>query len=103
MLKGKAEKRVVMARAIAARWLKETMKAEYRLRVLSGSREYKNLPNLMRMFRDGRVGIEGVATIPDLGIKTNFDSLEVWSGNFASMRQLNEWFEAQGFETTGIW
>lgn len=96
-------RRVVMARDVARRWVSRVAQAEYRIRVLYGAREYKNLPNLLRAFRDGKVAMKGLGTIPDLGIKEDFDALELWSSNYDAILRLGTWFEARGFETTGVW
>ncbi|MHC4780376.1 MAG: hypothetical protein ACYTFG_17540, partial [Planctomycetota bacterium] len=74
-----AEKRVVMAKRVARRWLRRVAHAEYRFQVFLGAREVKNLPSLLRSFRDGKIAMEGVSRIPDLGVKESFDSLSVWS------------------------
>ena len=97
------QKRVVMARDIARRWVGRVAHAEYRIRVLYGAREYKNLPNLLRAFRDGKVAMKGLGSIPDLGVKEDFDALELWSSNREALFKLGRWFESRGFETTGVW
>jgi len=97
------EKKVVMARSVAQRWIGRIAKAEYRVRILYGSKEIKNLTNLLRCFRDGRVAMSGLSPIPDMGIKEDFDGLEVWSSNHDAMVVLDKWFEDQGFSTSGVW
>jgi len=92
-----------MAKSVAQRWLVKVAKAEYRIRVLYGSREYKNLPNLLRAFRDGKVKIASLSPLPDLGVQSGFDALEVWSSDYESLMKLGAWFEKQGFDTSGIW
>lgn len=103
MPKAKDEKQVVMARNVAARWVGKFAKAEYRVRVLYGAKDFKNLPNLLRSFRDGKVAMSGIKVMPDLGIKEDFDGLEVWSSDHDALVSLNVWFEKQGFETSGVW
>jgi len=98
-----SEKRVVMARSVARRWVGRVAKAEYRLRVLYGAVEFKNLPNLLRAFRDGKVAMSGLQALPDMGVKEDFDGFEVWSSNKDALMSLNVWLEARGFETTGVW
>lgn len=98
-----SEKRVVMARRVAQRWLRRVAHAEYRFDVLFGAREIKNLPGLLRSFRDGKVAMEGVPTIADLGVNERFDALSVWSSDRKGLIQLKDWFEKRGFETTGVW
>ena len=97
------ERRVIMARNIARRWIAATAKAEYRLRVLYGAKEYKNLPNLLRAFRNGKVAMVGIKPIPDLGVTESFDGMEVWSSDKEALATLNTWFESKGFETSGVW
>lgn len=99
----KVEKQVVMVRKVARRWIGRVSRVEYRFRVLYGAAEYKNLPNLLRCFRDGKVAMKGLPTIPDLGVREDFDGIEVWSANREAMLALNQWFEDRGFETTGVW
>jgi len=103
MPKKKQTKEVVMAKRIAARWVARMATPEYRFRVLLGGREIRNLPNLLRSFRDGKVAMKGVSTIRDLGIRENGDSLEVWSRDRDRLMALNRWFESRDFETTGVW
>jgi hypothetical protein len=97
-------KEVVLAKAVARRWLKARSREEHRVRVFcSSSKEGRHLPNLLRLFRDGKVALEEVPPIPDLGITTHFDFVSVWSGDRQAIIKLNSWFEKQGYETTGIW
>jgi len=101
----KAQKRVVMARRVARRWVTGLAAPEYRLRILYGMTEIRQLPNLMRSFRDGRIAMEGVdlGSLPDLGVKENFDSLEIWTRNREALSKMQAWFEDRGFETSGVW
>lgn len=99
----KSEKRVVMARRIARRWLRKAAHSEYRFQVLFGAREIKNLPGLLRSFRDGKIAMEEVPRISDLGVKDSFDSVSVWSSDREGLIKLKNWFERRGFETTGVW
>lgn len=97
------QRRVVMAKRIAERWIRKVAHAEHRFDVLLGAREVKNLPNLLRAMRDGKVALEGVPRVASLGIQESFDSLTLWSGDREAMVSLKDWFEKRGFETTGIW
>lgn len=97
-----SEKRVVMARAVARRWLEARTVPQYRVKVYTTG-SVRNLPSFLRSFRDGKVKIKGVPPIKDLGIRTGFDFVDVWSRDREAMIQLNLWFESQGMETTGIW
>lgn len=94
---------IVMARSLAKRWLVKVATAEYRIRVLYGARDYRNLPNLLRAFRDNKVKIAGLAPVTDMGVKEAFDYFEVWSRDYEGLFRLGQWFEKQGFDTTGIW
>jgi len=97
------ERRVVMAKRLAARWVARKAKAEYRFSVLYGAREIRNLPNLLRSFRDGKVAMEDAPRVADLGVRESFDSLTLWSNDREGMVSLKDWFEKRGFETTGVW
>lgn len=92
-----------MARAVARRWIGKVARAEYRVRVLYGAVEYKNLPNLLRAFRDGKVAMKGLKPLPDMGVKEDFDGFEVWSSDKEAILSLNTWLEGRGFETSGVW
>lgn len=100
---GKKEKRVLMARQVAKRWICRLAHTEYRLQILFGTKEIKNLPGLLRSFRDGKISISGVPKIPDLGVSDSFDSVTVWSADREGLIALKNWFEERTFETSGIW
>lgn len=102
-MQSEPEKRVLMARRVAARWLARVAQAEYRFDVLYGSSEIRNLPNLLRSFRDGKLAMEGVPRVQNLGIRDSADALSLWSNDREGMLALKEWFEKRGYETTGIW
>jgi hypothetical protein len=97
------ERRVVMARRVARKWVRRLAHAEHRFSVLYGVRDHRYVPGLLRSQRDGRVAMESVPTIPDLGIRENFDSVTLWSANREAMVALKDWFEKRGYETTGVW
>lgn len=97
------EKRVVMTRNVARRWVAKVAHAEYRFKILLGSQEIKNLPGLLRSFRDKRIAMSGMTPLPDLGVRENFDSIEVWSSNHEGIVHLKDWVEKRGLETTGVW
>lgn len=99
----KVEKRVVMTKTVARRWVARVAHAEYRFKILLGSQEQKGLPGLLRSFRDRRIAMSGVGPLPDLGVKENFDYIEVWSSDHDGIVNLKDWFEKRGFETTGVW
>jgi hypothetical protein len=98
-----SERRVVMAKMVAARWLAAHSHPEYRLKVFYGPKEIKNLPGLLRSFRDSKLRIGSVEPIPDLGIREEFDHFIIWSSNREGLIKLRQWFEERGCETTGIW
>lgn len=97
------EKRVVMSKTVAKRWVARIAHAEYRFKILLGTQEVKGLPGLLRSFRDRKVAMAGVEPLPDLGVKENFDYIEVWSSSHDGIVKLKDWFEKRGFETTGVW
>lgn len=96
-------RKVVMARRVARRWLSQVAEPEYRFKILLGSREYKNLANLLRSFRDGKVAMRGLKVVTDMGISESFDAVTVWSKDREGLVALQGWFEKRGFETSGIW
>jgi len=63
----------------------------------------RNLPGLLRSFRDKKATMEGVPLIPDLGVKEHFESIEVWSSDHDALVKLKDWFEKRNLETTGVW
>lgn len=98
-----SEKRVVMAKDVARRWLGRLATSEHRLKILYGVREEKKLPNLLRSFRDRKATFADVPFIEDMGVKEGFDYVEVWSSDRDGLMKLRDWFEKRGYETTGIW
>ena len=94
-----------MAKDIAQHWLERRASAEYRLTVLYGHPDgnSRGLPRLLKAFRDGRVKLGGVESIPDLGIKTGFDSVEIWSEDREKILAVQSWLNSKGYETTGVW
>lgn len=102
-MKQKTVKRVELAKKVASRWLEAAAKEEYRISVYSTASSSKNLPVMLRLFRDGRMKIGSVKPITDLGVKVAFDHLEIWSSNHDGMVQLDSWLRDRGYETSGIW
>ena len=96
------ERRVVMSRAVARRWVSRVAHAEYRFQIFLGQ-EGGKLPGLLHSFRDRKAGLEGVPAIPDLGLKEHFEAIEVWSSDHDALVKLAGWFEKRGYETTGVW
>jgi len=103
MTRRPSERRVLMARSLARRWLEERVRPEHRLTVYFVGREVRGYPNLLRSFRDGKLKLGSVESIPDLGVIEGFDSITVWSSDAPSLAKLASWFEERGFETTGVW
>ena len=103
MPKDHKEKRVMMTKRVAERWLKAVMYPEYRFKVLYGSKDFRNMASLMHSFRDGRIAMQDVPRVADLGVKDGFDGLELWSKDHDGLLSLQAWYEKRGFETTGIW
>lgn len=103
MAKRKQDKRVVLAKSVARRWVARVAEPEYRVRVLLGAREIRNLPSLLRSFRDSKVSMQGVPNIRDLGIREHFDALELWSRDRDGLLKLATWFEKRGLDTSGVW
>lgn len=99
-----SERRVVLAKTVAQRWLENRVRPEYRFQVFrSASCDIKKLPSLLRSFRDQKIKIAGVSPLPDLGIQEEFDTISLWSSNREALLQLKNWFEERGLETTGMW
>lgn len=90
-----------MARGVARKWLEKRAKSEYRFTVYSTG-SVRRLPVLLKAFRDGKVSLKDVEAVPDLGIKTNFDNIDLWSSNYKALLSLMKWLEVRGFETTGM-
>ena len=96
-------KHIRMTRRVAERWLRAVSFPEYRVRVLYGTREIRNLPGLLHSFRDGKIAMADVPLVEDLGVKDGADCLELWSRDKEGLKALTAWFEKRGFETSGIW
>lgn len=97
------ERQVVMAKRVARRWVASIAYPEYRLRVLFGSFQIRNLTSLLQSLRDGKIAMQGVPRVADLGLKEDFDGLDLWSKDREGLRALQAWFEKRGFETSGLW
>ena len=98
------ERRVVMAKDIASRWLQDSVQAEFRLTVLGPTERLTSLLRVLRAFRNGKVRIGQVMPIRDLGILVTFDSVVLWSADSDGLKALNTWLEKAQYETTGaVW
>jgi hypothetical protein len=98
-----SERRIVMARNLAKRWLEAEVRPEHRLTIYYAGKEVRGLPNVLRGFRDARLKIGKMDAIPDLGITEGFDSVTVWSSDRDALVRLAAWFEVHHYETTGVW
>lgn len=102
MPKNDVERRIVVPRSVARRWVARVAHAEYRFQVFI-VQDVRNISGLLRSFRDKKASMEGVPEIPDLGVKDHFETIEVWSSDHDAIVKLNDWFENRNFETTGVW
>lgn len=94
--------KVVMTKRVASRFLENRSRLEYRLKIFKGCSNIRNFPSLLRSFRDGRVKIGSLDPIYDLGISEGFDYVTVWSSNHLALKQLSDWAEQKGMETSGV-
>lgn len=101
---GTSERRIVMAKMVARKWLTKEAKVEYRLTAYSSDpRMLRVLPRLLRSFRDGKVRLGSVQPIRDLGIKEEGESISVWASDADGIAALQGWMEKLGYDTTGVW
>ena len=101
------KKRIVMAKGVAERWLKNHSSPEYRITVYETgtSKPVRNIVNLLRSFRDGKAKIAGIESISDLGIgsQESAGTITIWSSNHSELVKLDKWLTDRGFLSTGIW
>lgn len=97
-----SQKRVVMTHRVATSWLHSNAEPEFRLIVYRGARDIRNLPNMLKSFRDGQLKVGSVNPITDLGIQEGFDTVTVWSRDRKALSELQAWIEERGLETSGI-
>jgi hypothetical protein len=95
-------RKVVLARAVAARYLLEAAHPEYRLTIFLGGIEGRNVPGLLNGLRGGRLRLGGMAAPADMGVREEFDAITIWSSDESSLQRVAGWFEARGFETSGV-
>ncbi len=96
-------RRVAMAKRLAAKWIRSHAEPEYRLTVYRGpSRESRNLPGLLRSFRDGKIKIAATEPVRDMGIKAAFDHVTLWSKDKEGLQRLDAALQKMGCETTGV-
>ncbi len=104
MSKEEHQRRVVMERRVAKRWIMRLAQEQHSVTVLYQAKESgQRTANFIRAFRDGKAAVKGVPTIPDLGIDESFDGLHLWSSDREALARLATWFEKRGYETTGVW
>lgn len=97
------QKRVLLTRRVARKWLEEKANPEYRMSIFGMASKIRRFPDLLRSFRDGKLKIGGISPVRDLGIKEGFDSVTVWSSDRESLISLKDWCERMNLETSGIW
>lgn len=98
------ERRIVMAKLVARKWLAKEATVEYRFTAYSSdAKMLRMLPSLLRSYRDGRIKLGSLQSIPDLGIKEAGDGVTLWSSHGDKMAELHRWLEKKGYDTTGAW
>jgi hypothetical protein len=95
-------KKVSMAKKVARSWLEREALPEHRLVVYIGSEQIKNLPALLKSFRDGKSRLDKVPPIKDLGVKVEPDKVTFKSRDRESLQKLDEWLVSKGCETSGV-
>lgn len=93
---------VIMAREIGSAWLLAHTSVEYKIRILAGVKDYKNLVNLLRSWKRGQVSFQGVKAAPDLTIHHLCDIVIVRSSNKDCISNLADWLTQQGIEHSGL-
>ncbi len=96
------QRRVIMARTVAAQWLEQSARPEYHLTILIPGGDTRNLPSILDGFRAGRLRVAGMKAPANFGVLAEFDSVSVWSSDGEALQKLAEWCEARGYETTGV-
>lgn len=94
-------KRIIIAKEMAESWIRDRSSIEFRVRVYGSL--VGNLPNLLRLFRDGRVKLGSVPRIQDLGVEEHEEYVELWSGEEKKLAHLCKWLNSKGLEDTGVW
>ena len=102
MLCENIHRRVIMARSVAARWVEAASNAEYHLTVYIPGGDARNIPSLLDGLRAGRIKLSGMAAPANFGLLEEFDSVNLWSSDGAALARLASWFEARGYETSGV-
>lgn len=94
-------RKIVMARNIAAKYLRSAAIPEFRLTILLNGTDTRNVQGMITGLRDGRIRIGGVP-LSAFEVRENFDSISVWSSDESSICKVAAWFEFRGFETSGV-
>lgn len=94
-------RRVVMTKSVARTWLLKQATPEYRFRIFNPAA--KDYASVLRSFRDGKIAMQDVSAIPDLGVKEDFEGFYVWSSDREALKTLEQWFSKRGLETNWIW
>lgn len=97
-----SDDRIIMAKEVVQAWLLSKSSVEYKLRILAGTRDYKNLVNLLRSWKKGQVHFAGVVASSDLSIDHLYDIVLVRSANKDCITHLASWLTEQGIEHSGI-
>ena len=103
--------RVVMAKAVAHRWLAAATHSEYRFSIFGfdGQAKSKRFASTLRSLRDRRrkespeQSVLSIPAISDLGVRERGDMVEVWSSDVEGLRKLAQWAETMGLNTDFIW
>jgi hypothetical protein len=100
--------RVVMAKAVANRWLQGLTHSEYRFSIFGFAHpsKAKKFASSLRSLRDRQhkeASSVSLPSIADLGVKERGDTVEVWSSNVDALRKLARWAETVGLNTDFIW
>ena len=99
----KPEVRLAMAKKLASEWLLKNASPEYQLTVYAGYDRIRNLPTLLRSFRDHKVRLGSANPVSDLGIKVYPDKVVLRSASQEGLRDLDAWLTERGCETSGSW
>lgn len=93
---------VDMSRAVAAKWLSDFAKSEYRFQIYGfpNSAEVRRVASILRSWRDGKTKFASILPVSDLGIRESGDSLELWSKDYHGIAKLAKWADSRGYETT---
>jgi hypothetical protein len=92
-----------MAKRVAARWIEAHASPHHRLTAYLVSETKVNIPASLRAFRNGTLRLASVPPIPDLGLQVGFDHVVAWSKDRNAMLALEQWLQARGCETIGVW